>query len=78
MMKITSMCFSVKTSNYLLKRTQKSSLHHFSTKLTCAEQVNTRALFAGYFRGQGPFKCNMPTGTHMLFKKNIADTWQSD
>ena len=51
MLKITSMCFSVKTRSYLLKnteRTQKFSLHQFSTKLTRAELVKTRALFAGY------------------------------
>ena len=48
--KITSMCFSVKTSSCLLtdtERTQKYSLHQFSTKLTRAELVKTRALFAG-------------------------------
>ena len=47
MLKITTICFSVKTRSYLLKNTQKSSLHQFSNKLTHAELVKTRALFAG-------------------------------
>ena len=49
-LKITSMRFSVKTRNCLLKnteRTRKYSLHQFSTKLTRAELVKARALFAG-------------------------------
>ena len=42
--------FSEKTKSCLLKnteRTRKYSLHQFSTKLTCAELVKTRALLAG-------------------------------
>ena len=48
MLKITSVCFSVKTGSYLLKnteRTRKSSLHQFSTKLTRAELVKTPAIY---------------------------------
>ena len=55
-LKITSMYFSVKTSSCLLKnaeRTQKYSVHQFSTKLTLAELVKTCALFAGGGGGIG-------------------------
>ena len=51
MLKITCVCFSVETRSYLLKkteRTQKSSLHQFSPKLTRADLMNTRPLFAGW------------------------------
>ena len=50
------MRFSVKTRSGLLKNTetnQKYSLHQFSTKLTRAELVKTRALFAGYLDALG-------------------------
>ena len=43
------MCFSVKTRSCLLEnteRTRKYSLHQFATKLTRAQLVKTRALFA--------------------------------
>ena len=49
--KYQGMCCSVKTMSYLknTERTQKYSLYHFSTKLTRAELVKTRAraLFTG-------------------------------
>ena len=67
MLKITCVCFSLKTGSCLLKntkRTQKYSLDQFSTKFTRAELVKTRALFAGivWFRGPvDPFSSVMST-----------------
>ena len=57
MLKITIMCFSVKTICLLKnsKRTRESSLHQFSTKLTRAELVNPLAVFAGILPQSGNF-----------------------
>ena len=46
-LKITSMCLSVKTRSCLLKNTERTRKHSLPTKLTCAELVKMRALFAG-------------------------------